>query len=229
MAYYRHRLARIHAQDYTMFALAAGDLLRAEPPGTVLDVGCGAGDLLSRLPGWDYIGVDASPDMIALARRRFPQARFIEADARDLPGEQVTAIVAIGEVLNYTTDLAGLVQWAVQARQRLGPGGVLLIDIAGPLRADPEPTTRVTNAEGYRLEVTTCTDPQRRTLTRTITVTDEAGTETETHTLHLMEPVDVMAALRSAGFDVTPLEGYREDLPFPRGWSGFLGRVILDS
>jgi hypothetical protein len=31
--------------------------------------------------------------------------------------------------------------------------------------------------------------------------------------------------LRAAGFDAVALPAYRDDLPFPRGWSGFLARV----
>ncbi len=229
MAYYRRRLARIHATDYTMFARAAAQVLQAEPAGSVLDVGCGAGDLAELLEGWEYTGLDASPDMIALARHRYPHARFLQADARELPDGPVNAIVAVGEVLNYATDLPGFIAWVAAARSRLQPGGILLVDLAGPTRADPQPRTTVQQGEDYRIEVTVSTDPHRQTLTRVITITDDEGTETETHVLHLMDPVDVVAALRNAGFDVTALNGYSEELPFPRGWSGFLGRVILES
>ncbi|MEI2785276.1 MAG: hypothetical protein V9E82_06190 [Candidatus Nanopelagicales bacterium] len=45
MAYYRRRLAHIHVQDYTAYATAAASLLAAEPTGSVLDLGCGGGDL----------------------------------------------------------------------------------------------------------------------------------------------------------------------------------------
>lgn len=229
MAYYRRRLARIHVQDYTAYATAAAHLLAAEPTGSVLDVGCGGGDLHAGLPGWDYLGLDASPDMIALARSGFPAARFECGDAMALPSRPVNAIVAVGEVLNYATDLAGFIAWARQARRRLRPGGVLLLDLAGPTRADPQPQTRLTSTPTYQIEVTVQTDPQRQILTRKIVVHDDAGSETETHVLHLMDPLDVVAALRAAGFEVTSLDRYAPDLPFARGWSGFLGRVILDT
>lgn len=225
MAYYAAALARVHAADFTMFARAAGALLRNEPVGVVIDVGCGAGDLVEVLDGWDYLGIDASPDMIAIARQRYPHARFQVGDVADLPDGQVDVIAAVGEVLNYATDLPGLIDWVHQVRQHLRPGGLLLLDLAGPTRADPEPRTRRTSGDGYTLSVTTQTDPQRRTLTRTITLTTADATETETHVLHLMDPVDVVAALRSAGFNVTALDRYADDLPFPRGWTGFIARV----
>ncbi len=229
MAYYRRRLAHIHVQDYTAYATAAASLLAAQPTGSVLDLGCGGGDLYAGLPGWDYLGVDASPDMIALARSRYPGARFQLGDAIHLPAGQVDAIVAVGEVLNYATDLPGFIHWARQARRHLHPGGVVLLDLAGPSRADPQPQTRITSTSTYQIEVTVQADPQRRTLTRTIVVRDDGGSETEAHVLHLMDPLDVVAALRAAGFEVTALDRYAPDLRFARGWSGFLGRVILDT
>ena len=229
MAYYAQRLARVHAADFTMYAQAAGALLRDEPAGTVIDVGSGAGDLVATLEGWEYLGIDASPDMIAIARERYPHARFEQGDVHDLPNVHADAIVAIGEVLNYATDLPGLISWVRTVRERLRPGGLLLLDVAGPTRADPEPRSRTHSGDGYTLHVTTRTDPARRTLTRTIRLTDQHGIHTETHVLHLMDPIDVVAALTAAGFEVTPLDRYAPDLPFPRGWAGFLGLVRLDT
>src|SRR5687767_2175830 len=53
----------------------------------VLDIGCGAGDPIARHfieHGYDVTGVDAAPAMIALCRKRFPDASWIEADMRTL-------------------------------------------------------------------------------------------------------------------------------------------------
>ena len=44
----------------------------------ILEVGCGAGDLLSALKPSRGVGVDFSPEMIALARKRHPDLEFIE-------------------------------------------------------------------------------------------------------------------------------------------------------
>lgn len=239
MTYYRARLARIHAADYAQYARAAGQLLideLADTRGLVLDLGCGAGDLAAdvRAAGFQYVGVDLSPDMIALARSRYPGTRFEQGSAFDLPETgKVAAIVAVGEVVNYAVDpragVVGLTNWLRACRERLAPGGVLLLDVAGPMRADPDPVTRVVDGEGYRIEVTVMTDPARQLLRRTITVEDRSGSETEVHELHLVDPVDVMAALNTAGFVAKPLDRYGPDLPFPRGWSGFLARVIIDT
>ena len=79
--------------------------------------------------------------------------------------------------------------------------------------------------DAYRIEVTVSTDASRQMLRREITVDDERGRTTEIHELHLIDPVEVMAALRAAGFRATALDRYSAELPFPRGWSGFLARV----
>lgn len=55
-----------------------------EAPAEVVDLGCGAGNLapllLGRWPRAALTGVDSSPEMLARARREFPQAQFIQAD-----------------------------------------------------------------------------------------------------------------------------------------------------
>jgi trans-aconitate 2-methyltransferase len=65
----------------------AVDLLARVPaaaPKTVVDLGCGAGNLApllaARWPQAQLTGVDSSPEMLARARAAHPQARFEQAD-----------------------------------------------------------------------------------------------------------------------------------------------------
>lgn len=65
------------------------DRFRALLPvgGSVLDIGCGMGEPIARFlieAGHDVAGVDSAPSMLALARARFPDRHWIEADMRRL-------------------------------------------------------------------------------------------------------------------------------------------------
>jgi dTDP-4-amino-4,6-dideoxygalactose transaminase len=74
------------------------DLLEAAPPGPIAlcDLGCGTGELLTRLrerrmDRVDYVGVDRSQRALALARAKFPGERFVEMDITS-PGADLSAL-----------------------------------------------------------------------------------------------------------------------------------------
>jgi SAM-dependent methyltransferase len=80
------------------------------PPGLrVLEVGCGEGDLLASLAPADGIGVDFSPAMIDVARKRHPHLHFIVADAHDLT-ELTTPfdVIVLSDLLHDVWDVQGL-------------------------------------------------------------------------------------------------------------------------
>jgi ubiquinone/menaquinone biosynthesis C-methylase UbiE len=52
----------------------------ALPPARTLDLACGTGFLTSQLRG-DVTGLDQSANMLAVARRRLPEAELVEGDA----------------------------------------------------------------------------------------------------------------------------------------------------
>jgi len=67
-------------------------LMGALPPGaSILDLGCGSGEPILRFlveQGFVVTGVDASAAMIAIARPRFPGARLLVADMRNVSFDQ---------------------------------------------------------------------------------------------------------------------------------------------
>jgi ubiquinone/menaquinone biosynthesis C-methylase UbiE len=65
---------------------AAMAAVLALPPATTLDVACGTGYLTQRLTG-DVVALDQSASMLAEARERVPQVRFVQGDALALPFE----------------------------------------------------------------------------------------------------------------------------------------------
>jgi demethylmenaquinone methyltransferase/2-methoxy-6-polyprenyl-1,4-benzoquinol methylase len=86
-----------------------------EPGGSALDVACGSGKLtaqLARIAGRHgrVVGLDFSPEMLAIARRDHPGMEFMEGDALDLPfgdGAFDVATIAFG-LRNLSDPVRGL-------------------------------------------------------------------------------------------------------------------------
>ena len=82
LAYDRQRTKKLFEKDWLdrfVACLPAG--------GTVLDIGCGAGEPISQYlfeKGFNLTGVDSSPTMIALSRSRLPEGEWLEQDMRNL-------------------------------------------------------------------------------------------------------------------------------------------------
>lgn len=116
-----------------LFALdtpIVGDILDGLGHGdgrVALDAACGTGRLSSLLVerGYDVIGVDGSPEMLAVARARFPNATWHDGDLHALPLEDSSAdVVLTGLALSHVPLLEPV--FAEFARV-LRPGGHLVI------------------------------------------------------------------------------------------------------
>lgn len=120
-------------------------LLAACPRGArALDVGCGSGRDVAflRREGRDAVGVDASPAMLAEARRRHPEcAAHFRADALpDLPGttDGPFVLVAATAVLMHLP-AHGFVPALLRLRALLAPDGNLLVSIPdAPVAEGPD-------------------------------------------------------------------------------------------
>lgn len=109
------------------------ELLSALSAGsTVLDAGCGTGRhtafLASR--GHHVVGIDSSPEMLALAAVKVPTARFQRAELEriPLPDDSVDAAVC-GLVLSHARDLRPAVG---ELARVLRPGGRLVVSNPHP-------------------------------------------------------------------------------------------------
>jgi trans-aconitate 2-methyltransferase len=109
------------------------DLLSALPDipaQRVIDLGCGPGNstelLAARFPGAAVSGIDSSPDMIAAATRRLPQAQFAIGDIeiwKDLgPFDVILANAVLHWVPDHSTLLPALIA-------KLASGGGLAIQM----------------------------------------------------------------------------------------------------
>lgn len=79
------------------------------PPGTsVLEVGCGSGDLIAALEPAVGVGVDVSPGMIELARARHPELELAVASGEQLSEERTFDYIVLSDLVPYVHDLGGL-------------------------------------------------------------------------------------------------------------------------
>lgn len=119
------------------------------PAETVIDVGSGTGNAtaLAVGEGRHVTGLDAAPGMLQIARRRVPDAEFVEADFTALPlaDGHTDATLAVHALLFAEDRVAALREWLRVTR----PGGRLSLSVPGP--GDVVPSTvlgRVYDAYG---------------------------------------------------------------------------------
>lgn len=105
---------------------------------TVLDIGCGTGELLLRLhaEGANVIGVDASAHMLAIARKKCAAACFepllIEQSMANLQIgniEPVDIVTIFCDSLNYLESAKEVQQTFINCYKSLKEGGLLLFDV----------------------------------------------------------------------------------------------------
>jgi SAM-dependent methyltransferase len=81
------------------------------PPGqSVLEIGCGNGDLLAALQPSVGVGVDVSAGMVELARSRHPELRFEQAAGERLELGERFDVVVLSDLVPYVHDLLRLMQ-----------------------------------------------------------------------------------------------------------------------
>ena len=91
--YYHRRLEQIY-----QFLVSPGQ--------RVLEIGCAQGNLLAALKPSVGVGIDFSAEMIARARRRYPELRFIHADACELDClDETFDIIILSDLVNDLWDV----------------------------------------------------------------------------------------------------------------------------
>jgi len=72
---------------------------------SLLEIGCGTGDLLHALAPKRGVGIDISPKTLDLARSRYPDLTFLEGDAEDLPLSETFDYVILSDLVGYLEDI----------------------------------------------------------------------------------------------------------------------------
>lgn len=78
------------------------------PGASVLEIGCGSGDLLAALEPGRGVGVDVSPRMVDLARTKHPELEFRVAAGEELDLGETFDYVVLSDLVPYAYDLVAL-------------------------------------------------------------------------------------------------------------------------
>lgn len=83
-------------------------LVHVRSGGSILDLGCGMGEPIARYlleAGFEVVGIDSSPSMIALCRARFPGAEWVVGDMRELAlGRHFDGVLAWDSFFHLSAD-----------------------------------------------------------------------------------------------------------------------------
>jgi len=105
-------------------------ILRKNKVKKILEVGCGTGNRGKYFidKGYDYTGLDISEGMLNIARRKYPELRFMQGDVRNLSlNESFDAVIFLGAGSAYlTTDDDALS--ALRSMKKQVSKGVIIID-----------------------------------------------------------------------------------------------------
>lgn len=110
----------------------AGAQLPQAPLTRLLDLGCGTGN--SSAPfvarGMQVTGLDASEQMLSVARDKLPEARFVRGSFTDfsLP-ERFDLVVSVFDSLNNLLEPGDLRRCGERVLAHLAPGGAFIFDV----------------------------------------------------------------------------------------------------
>jgi SAM-dependent methyltransferase len=241
--FYGRDLAHSHDEGYGDVARAGAAALVRElraagiDEGLVVELGSGSGIAARALgdAGYDVIGFELSSDFVALARERAPGARFEIASLWDAELPSCAAVASFGECVSYAVDpragRAGLARLFVRAYAALRPGGLLMLDLVTPGRDPSGPRSGWREGSDWLVCFEAEENVARRTLERRIVVFRRDGDgyrrSDEVHAVRTYDPAAVLDDLTAAGFAAQRLDGYGDELRFPPGVAGFLGRAPL--
>ncbi len=131
------------------YSVLAGYIAQLRPGGSVLDVGCGQGILLQRLPAGacsHYVGVDVSQSAVAAARAGPQDGRstFLAVNCEDWIPPGNFAVIVFNEVLYYLHSPMSVLE---RYSRSLASGGILLLSLCLARRETPALLSAV--ARGY--------------------------------------------------------------------------------
>ena len=241
--HYRKYLSQIHDTGFGFFAKDAStgilEILRENNiyESHIVDLGCGSGILAKGLAdmGYSVTGIDLSPYMVALAKKRVPNADFVSASFYSVDIPSCSAVTATGECFNYLFDRSAentkkIKDLFKKIYSSLTPGGLFFFDFAMPGRVYSS-RKKNWNQDNWELEVEHHEDEESKYLTRIINFKIYTNTgpkrDQEVHRLRLFERKELENILTKSGFTPKFVKGYGTfSFPFEIGYGGFISKKI---
>ena len=193
--------------------------------GRLLELGCGTGkhaEQLARL-GYCVNGIDRSPAMVDLARRRIPaelrdELEFAVGDVRTARlNTHFDAIISLFHVVSYQSTNSDLTALFATASAHLKPGGLFVFDFwYGPGVLTERPALRVKRLEDQDLKILRIAEPALHPnenlvdVQYTVFVTRPASGERfelqETHRMRYLFLPELQLMLQAAGLQMLSAE-----------------------
>jgi SAM-dependent methyltransferase len=105
---------------------------------TLLELGCGTGSILAHLTTVRSLtGLDQSPEMLALGRRKVPRAHLIEGDMSSFAlGQRFDVVICVFDSLNHLLTFDAWESTFAAVYDHLNEGGLFILDVntVGELR-----------------------------------------------------------------------------------------------
>jgi SAM-dependent methyltransferase len=199
---------------YVDRALASG--------GPVVELAVGTGRIAIPIAsaGVDVIGIDSSPEMLAVAREAAAAAGVLErvdlrvGDLREppVPDRVPLAICPFRSLLHMETEAEKL-RALRAARELLEPGGSYVFDVFAPSREDIEEThDRWLEREPGIFERAVWDEGSR-----TLSLSVRSGADAVTFGLHWLSAPEWLRLLDQAEFEVVALHGWFDERPYDGG------------
>ena len=187
-------------------------------PGRILDLACGTGNHAIRLArrGHEVVGVDLSPNQLAIARRKAREGhvpiRFVQADMRSFGlGSTFDAAVCMFGAFGYLLSTRDVLQCLRSVRRHLAPDGLFAFEFWQSSAARPPPYQSWFHKVGPEFELVRLAESRYDRRTRLLPVEFRffvfKGRRVldrfdETHTIRMYQVPEIRGLLREAGFDL---------------------------
>lgn len=190
--------------------------LQAHAPAatSLLDVACGTGQQLAALTMYDRVGVDLSPDILAVAAERVPDVPLVVQDMVELDvGRTFGAVICLSSSISYVRTLARLNRAVASMAAHLEPGGTLVVEPWFTPEQFWDGHLSVRHAADENVNITWMYRQERHGRLSVLPIHYLLGAATgvehwvETHEMGLFTDAEYTSALRAAGLEVQQAPG----------------------